>query len=79
MFGRDIRTRFNVLVDRSGIKHRILGRTQRKQFNAGQTVQARNYYGKNKWNTRKAFIRKEMVYMKYRWRKARFKPGKQIN
>lgn len=68
MFERDIRTRLNVLADRSDIKHRILGSTQRRQFNAGQTVQARNYYGKNKWNTRKAFLKKGngSLYMKYR-------------
>lgn len=47
MFGRDKRILFYVLSDRSDMKHRIVGSIQRNQFDVGQRVQARNYYGKD--------------------------------
>lgn len=39
-FGRDIKTRLNVLADRSGIKHRIGGHPQRRQFNVDQRAES---------------------------------------
>lgn len=61
MFGRDIITRLNVLADRSGIRHRIVGGIQINQFNVGRRVQARNYYEKDKWTTGKVLSRKGNV------------------
>lgn len=39
-FGRGIRTILNVLADRSGIKHRIGGHPQRRQFNDNQRAES---------------------------------------
>lgn len=48
------------------IKHRIIGSTQRRQCNAGQKVQVRNYYGKYKWYTGKVLLKKGHFTREYK-------------
>lgn len=45
MFGRDIRTKLNAQVDRSGIKKARNGSKQGRQLNANQRVPSRGYCG----------------------------------
>lgn len=48
MFGRDIRTKLNAQVDRSGIKKARNGSTQGRQLNANQRVPSRDYCEKGR-------------------------------